>query len=69
MRVWQAVNLVDDTTITFRNLRYVLSALRNHEARTGHFIWKLRSFVAPSPSIGVRDPERDPKFLPAEVAL
>ena len=67
MRVWQAVNLVDDTIITFRNLRFVLKALRYHETATGHYLWKLRSFVAPGASIGVQSPDNYPEFLYAEV--
>lgn len=71
MRVWQATNLIDDTVITFRNLRYVLKALRRHEVNTGHYQWTLRSFVAPAPitpCIGVSSPYNTPEFLYAEVA-
>lgn len=68
MRVWQAVNLVDDTVITFRNLRFVLRSMRKHETTYGHFLWKLRSFVAPANQhLGISSPLDTPEFLYAEV--
>lgn len=45
MRVWELVNLEDGATYVRRKLRGVLIAMRFHELSTGHFTWKLRSYV------------------------
>lgn len=45
MRVWEVQNLVDDTRYVRRGLHSALIAMRFHELTTGHFAWKLRSYV------------------------
>lgn len=45
MRVWELVNLEDGALYVRRGLRSVLIAMRFHELSTGHFRWKLRSYI------------------------
>lgn len=45
MRVWEIQNLEDGATYVRRGLRSALIAMRFHELSTGHFTWKLRSYI------------------------
>ena len=45
MRVWEIKNLEDGATYVRRGLHGVMVAMRFHELSTGHFTWKLRSYV------------------------
>lgn len=45
MRVWELVNLEDDARYVRRGLHSLLIAMRFHELSTGHFTWKLRSYI------------------------
>lgn len=45
MRVWEIQNLEDDARYVRQELRSVLIAMRFHELSTGHFRWKLRSYI------------------------
>lgn len=45
MRVWEIQNLEDGALYVRRELRSALIAMRFHELSTGHFTWRLRSYV------------------------
>lgn len=45
MRVWEIQNLEDGALYVRRELRSALITMRFHELSTGHFTWRLRSFI------------------------